>query len=425
MRPTRAVECAIAVGTAGAFGLWSLAIQRPADVVLWDAGQYYVMAGQIASGQTVSAEAPYVYRLGVPWLVAQISPGDPARGFFMLNVLCGLALAGALALWLRHGIERPAVRLALVALFAAAWHGPVRYTHFNPGYVDPAFLVLVIAGLAVAHTLQDGVTPGRIAALTALTVGGVLVRETMLLVPVSAMLATNPLPLAGARRAGGGRAVPWPVLIALGAGLAAMAFTHLVVVADTTRSFAAAVTQWIRKPPSAYLLAWFTAYGPVLAVLAFDWRTVARDLAERQHLLAFLALCAVLAFVGGSDTERFLFWALPVVYLLLGRAIERHFALVTSGAIAAALLVTQALSARIPWAIPATRVEPPPLTGDLGLGAQLYGFLDRLLVIEHFHWNLWSSFGSQPFRLLRLAMYLTVTALLVWAVSRRAREAAA
>lgn len=417
-------EAAFAAAIVAAFGLWSAVIQAPASVIVWDAVQYLMMAEQLAAGQMVAAEAPYVYRLGTPWIVATLWPGDPMRGFFLLNVACASAVGVALSLWLRQGIDRLGVRLALVALYAAAWHGPVRYTHYNPAYVDPLFLVFVFAGLAVTSSLRHGITPGRIAALTLLTVAGTLGRETMLLVPAAALFVLNPLPLPGVT-VDWRRAIPWPVLIPLAAGAATLAFTFQIVEADTTRNYFAAAAQWIRKAPTSYLLAWFTAYGPVVAVLFFDWRGVARDLATRQHLLAYLGMCTVLAYFGGSDTERFHFWALPVVYLLLGRAVERRWPVVRGPLVAGSLLAAQAVAARVFWAIPDTQGEAPALGATDGLSARVYGILDRLFVIEHFHWNLWSSFGSQPFKLLRLAAYLAVTAAFVWVLSRRARLVAA
>lgn len=410
----------MAMGIAALFELWSRVIQHRASIIVSDAAEYYRMARQMAAGAAPSAEVPYAYRLGVPWLVSRLSPADPMAGFFAINVASGVLTAALLSLWLRHGVERLAVRLGLVTCFAAAWHGPVRYVHYNNGYVDPLYLVCVILALAAIESLNHHESRMTLAVLTALSMAGTFVRETMILLPVSAMVAAGPAVRAGASWRAALR--PWSRMWPVVAAAAAIATTHLVVTAEPERSFVGAAAQWVRKGPSAYVLAWFTAYGPVLAVLLFDWRNVGRDLGVRRHLAAYLGLCAVLALVGGSDTERFLFWAMPVVYLLIGRAVERRLPVMRGPLVAGALLVAQAVSARVFWAIPDTRVDPEALGQSAGLGARAYGFLDRLLVIEHFHWNLWSSFGSEPFRLLRLAMYVAVTALLLWAMARRARE---
>ena len=415
-RPPIVLEIVWAVAIAAPIALWSGATQPPTTSVTWDAHQYYLIASQIAAEQRPAAEAPYVYRLGVPWIVAQFWPANPARGFFVLNVICGLLTAPLLALWLRTGVERFGVRLAVVALFAAAWHGPIRYVHFNGGYVDPPFLIFVLLALALLHMLRTKPRPWTLAAFVALTVAGTLIRETMILLPISALLM-------GTRGKGedGPVRFDWQQLAPITAAAITITFTHLVVDADTTRSFVAAALQWIRKPPSAYALAWFTAYGPVLALLVFDGKRVVADLRANLHLLCFLGLCAVLAFMGGSDTERFVFWAMPVVYLLVGRAFERHLHVFRGAAIGAALVVAQAISARIFWPIPDPQVDPLPLIATASWSERLYAFADRVLVIDHFHWNLWSSFGSAPFRAVRLAFYLIVTVAIVFALRRRAR----
>lgn len=410
----------MAVVIAATFALWTQLIQQRASVVVSDAVQYYLMAEQMAAREVPFAEVPYVYRLGVPWIVSRVSPVDPMAGFFVVNVACGLVAAALLSLWLRHGVERLTVRLGLVTCFAAAWHGPVRYVHYNNGYVDPLFLVCVILALAAIESFNRHGSLATLAVLTTLSLVGAFVRETMVLLPVSALAASPSGPAANSWRAplqpSWLRA--WPVA----AAVAGIAITHSVVVTDTERSFVSAAAQWVRKPPTAYLLAWFTAYGPALALLFFDWRNVGRDLGERRHVAVYLGLCAALAFFGGSDTERFLFWAMPVVYLLIGRVVERRLSIVRGPMVAGALLVGQAVSERIFWAIPDTRMEGEALGVGAGWVARTYGFFDRLLVVEHFHYNLWSSFGSPTFRLLRLAMYVVVTAVLLWAMARRARE---
>ncbi len=419
-QPSAPVEALAAAGVAATFSGWGAITQAPTSSVTWDAVQYYLVSSQLAAGQVAAAEAPYVYRLGWPWLAAQFWPADPARGFFVLNLIAGVIVAVLLSLWLRHGVAHLPVRLGLVALFAGAWHGPLRYVYFNGGYVDPPFLVCVLMSLALLQSRWP--RAWQVAALTALTVAGTLIRETMLLLPASALLVGNPLRANWSLSEIRGR-VQWWLLVPIAAGLAVVMFTHAVVVADTTRSFFAAAVQWIQKPPTAYLLAWFTAYGPVLAILAYDWRRVLTDLGERQHLAALLLMCAGLAFLGGSDTERFVFWAMPVIYLLLGRAFERNLAAFRGVGLATGLVIAQVVSARLPWPIPDPRAETAALDGAASLADRLYAVADRVLVIEHFHWNLWSSFGSQPFRLVRLALYLAVSGLLIWGWHRGARRA--
>jgi len=88
------------------------------------------------------------------------------------------------------------------------------------------------------------------------------------------------------------------------------------------------------------------------------------------------------------------------------------------------LLASQAISARVFWGIPDPAVDGPALSG-LDWYGRVYGVLDRVIVIDHFHWNLWSSFGSRPFQFVRLGIYLLITAGLVWAMRERAARVSA
>src|SRR5262249_13799960 len=119
----------------------------------------------------------------------------------------------------------------------------------------------------------------------------------------------------------------------------------------------------------------------------------------------YLVACAVLAYVGGHDTERYLLWAAPVVYVLVGLALERHRAALSSAWLIAVLVAAQAVSGRGFWAIPSPSGAVTAFSDLAGVPAKLYSVLDRLFVIDDFHWNLWSNFGSRPFHWLLLAVY--------------------
>ena len=76
-------------------------------------------------------------------------------------------------------------------------------------------------------------------------------------------------------------------------------------------------------------------------------------------------VCGALAYVGGSDTERILGWAAPVVYVLIGRAIEAYWPVLRRHPVAtAALAIVQLLSARVFWPVPVGYDNPQPLPAD-------------------------------------------------------------
>ena len=247
----------------------------------------------------------------------------------------------------------------------------------------------------------------------------------MLLIPLSFLFVNDPV---GSRVAGRRQtaAVPaWALAAPLASCAAAIVFTHRIVAVDAGEraSMLQAAAQWLHKAPDSYVMGWLTAFGPVLALVVFDWKRALRLLVEHEWLGAFLAGCLAVSFIGGSDTERFAFWSLPVVYLLVSRAIAHHAVLLRNGMVAAALVASQAVAARVFWGIPDPHAEAVVslAVGD-GWRDRLYGILNRLFVIDSFHFNLWSSFGSRPFRLLRIGLYLGVIGGLVWLMHRRGRD---
>jgi hypothetical protein len=157
----------------------------------------------------------------------------------------------------------------------------------------------------------------------------------------------------------------------------------------------------------------------MIAVVAYDWRATWAFVKARADLAVLPFVCIALAYVGGHDTERYFFWAMPVVYLLIAQSIERHYRVVSSAVVATLLVAGQLLAQRVFWAVPDPGNAVTPLS-DVGGLARLYAIANRVFVIDDFHWNLWSNFGSRPFHLVQLAFYLTLSILIVGLMRRRA-----
>ena len=83
------LEIPITFAIAAAAAEWAYYIQVFQVFRYWDSDEYFLMAQQIASGDQVTAAAPYAYRLLTPWLVATCCANDIQRGFLVLNVACG------------------------------------------------------------------------------------------------------------------------------------------------------------------------------------------------------------------------------------------------------------------------------------------------------------------------------------------------
>ena len=407
------MELPLALGVSGLSAVWAWQTQVFQVFRYWDADHYFLLTQQLAAGETVTAAAPYAYRKLAPWIVAQCCGSDIQRGFLFLNLAAGASLAVLLALWLRGFVQSAGIRLLIVAAFALQWHAPLRFAFYYPVYIDPLFQVFLLAALIVGErlTAQSAAIAG--AAYVVLVAAGTYAREVMLVVPMCA--------LAGAVVSRRGGSYRWPAL-ALAAGIAAfMAARINTNPAGGYRFLDAVALHLANKPVESLALVWFIAFGPLLAVVLFDWRATLAFLSRRLDLALMPLAFVVLSYIGGHDTERYLFWAMPVVYLLIAQSLERHRALVSAPLVAGLLIVSQALSQRVFWPVPDPGTAVAPLADAVSMSAQLYAIANRVFVIDDFHWNLWSNFGSRPFHLVQLAHYVAVSAAIVVLMQRRSR----
>lgn len=395
--------------------------------VFGDARQYRVTALAFTEQRyPIAAEAPFVYRIGTPWLASVINPAvkqvisgpydaliDTATGlddvppFYVINIAAALIFSLLLLRYLRFFIFSAALRLFLLAMWLVQWHAPPRWVYFNPVNVEPLFLVAVVAALIQIELQRDSSTWRAAARLVPLTVLGTLCRESMVLLPLAFIASRKPLEILERRDWHNGAWGMAPLVSAI----AALAFTRMI--ATPTNDYHAWSEPWrmLRdKPLDSWLLAWFFTFGPpAIALLAAAAPELGRFLRTRPDMLVWLAGCAVLGFIGGTDTERILGWAAPVVYVLIGISIaSRGRVLLRTPGVIVVLLVLQLLSARLFWPVPQGFEESQPLGLAFNREA-LYEFADRILVIEHHYSNLWSFFGSRILHLATLAADVVFT----------------
>lgn len=383
----------------------------------WDGAAYYTVALQIRDHQPLSAEAPFVYRVATPLLAQLIAPSDAIRGFEVLNLAANALTTLLLAVWLRQFVKDWRVRAAMVAAFLLEWHGPIRFTLFYPVAVDNWFVTLLLAGLLVIHKAAQRVSWRVIATLSVLTSAAVLFRESGALLGVTALFLTNPLKSR--------RLVPALVLPLLG-GLAVFGALHAI--AHSTNTVApdtAAAPLVALKSPPAYVLGWWTAFGPLLMFPIFAWRASASFLWRHQYMLALLVVLTLMGAIQSpglqlqlQDTERYLFWGMPVVYVLIARAIEEALPLLSRLAVAV-IVVAQAVAERAFWTIPQPGAESAEAFQHSTSAVLLFTPLGN--AVRYF--DLFPAWMTQTYRLVLLGEYLAFAAVVVAWLLWRARAA--
>jgi len=156
-------------------------------------------------------------------------------------------------------------------------------------------------------------------------------------------------------------------------------------------------------------LAWFIAFGPILILPIYDWRYSVRYLLDNQYLLIYGATIAAFGWIGGKATYRYVYWAMPVVFLLVGLAIERCASLLRrNGLLLTILLSSYLLSQRVFWLWPE----------DLGIGgaSTSWVLLTPLAVTTPVPDLV--GMGSLYVRAVSLVSYLALSALLLFLLSR-------
>jgi len=386
--------------------LYTAHIQKIVLIRFGDGDEYQFAAEHIVAGQTIRAELPYAYRIALPWLVAKTFPTNVELGFKVYNTAAAAASVALLFFWLRSFSVQPGVAALTTILFTATWIGPTRFNYYFPINVDPPYIALSMGALMLIRSLRRGFTWARAAALTAVCFIGSLVRQEAMLFPALAFLFAN-VSLGPPEE--GEKNVPLFALalplLCVFLGLIAVRQIHIeprrVIGHENVATFIH------NKPLFTLPLSFFLTFGPVIAVVAYDWRLVRDMIAKHAYLFVFMGCVFVTSYIGGHENERYLVWGAPVMYLLIALALERHArALLRNAAVFVALVVAQVISAHILTPIP----DPSLAVGDwkylTTFGEKAWGALNRLFVIDDFAWNIWSYFGSPPFHMLLLGLYL-------------------
>lgn len=387
----------------------------------WDGLHYHAMAEQMAKGQRLHEEAPFVYRVGTPYLAALVAADNLLSGFKLVNAVANALAVCLLMVWLRLFLKDWRLRLVLTLVFVTHWLNPVRFIYFYPVYTDPWQFVFLVAGLVAIRLVQDRPSGLRIALVALVTSMGSMFREVVLLVPLALLFSGNPLlpqknlseaffELSSLRVRRVWSMPPLRFGIPLALGIAGMVLMWTFITPTNDYSFLKSAGRTIyEKPLPRYIHAWFVAFGPLLAVVLYDWRSALSFLKEHQALAVYLVGIAFLAYVGGNDTERYLHWGIPVVYLLMGGALERHWLLLRSRALAGILIACQLIWERAFWTVPDPSAVRPFCWVFLTADCYLY---------------LWSDFIPSVFSLVMLLQFGGLTVVVLLWMNHRAKTVA-
>ena len=202
-------------------------------------------------------------------------------------------------------------------------------------------------------------------------------------------------------------------LLPLFGSLIVLIILHVTItdVGPSGYSYVGAATFFItHKSIGSYLLGWFIAYGPILVLILYNWRRCGTFLIQHSFQATYLVCSSILAWLSGTDTERFLYWAMPVVYILIGRSIIDLLPIIKNPVFIHILAITQSLSQRILWTIPdypGPDIHVWPIFSSPGSNVS---YLD-----------LWSFHADSIVQMISLLEYLLLTVFLLLYLKDRSR----
>jgi len=248
---------------------------------------------------------------------------------------------------------------------------------------------------------------------------GVLFREVVMIIPLALIFVTNPLPrlqeitspLTKKQIIKFIKGPYYPAIVAVVAGIAGIFLVRSIATQYNDYSFVKTAFDWAYdKPVLTYIHAYFVTYGLLIVIPLFFWRRTVNFLWNNQYMLVYLAGFMLFGWIGGSDTERFLYWAMPVVYVLIGIEIEENRSIFNSPWLILFLSASTICSQRMFWTVadyPNTFKTPFPI---LSILSNKFQYLD-----------LWSFFAERSVQAISLLEYLLLSALLLWWLNRRAQ----
>jgi hypothetical protein len=329
----------------------------------WDSWHYLGLSDQmIANGFSGLSELrPFCYRLVQPALATMVRLSTGAtysEASHAINVISTILVTlFCFNLWRRLGLSKCTAFVGVV-LLSVSWLGPLRYSIYYPGG-QFAFEVLMtcvsfwalkkiyscngIIGLAAPSLVLFAATLGR-----ENTAYLVIINVFYLL--LSKVKSSNGVRLAG--------------IASIGSSLLGYFAARQIVAGEGEYSVVKTVLAfgWFHLNIAESLYMYFYAFGALFLVflLCISFEESRKELALRLQQLSsldnklivgFCLASFIFAFVGGTDSDRFLLWALPFYFYLGLSSLEILFTLTPSGryknTIFSILLISAILSSRV------------------------------------------------------------------------------
>jgi len=298
----------------------------------WDSWHYLGLSNQMIENgiDNLSELRPFCYRLLQPALATLLrlaSGYSYAEASHAINAICALLTSiFSFSLWRSLGLSRT-LSYAGILLITISWLGPLRYSIYYPGG-QFAFEILMtcVSFWSIKKIYSSSSAKGYVVPSLSLLFA-TLGRENILYLAIitAIYLWTHD-------KASHNKITLMPHIVSLSSVFLGYAITRLLVEGQGSYSVLKTVLKfgWFHLNIAESLYMYFYSFGPLMlaTLLCISYARPRKTLLRIIHLnksldnrliLAFCIASLVFAFVGGTDSDRFLLWSFPF-YFYIGLA---------------------------------------------------------------------------------------------------------
>lgn len=302
------------------------------DNLGYDGVFYVVLANQFKNNEKLETNAPFVYRIGTPFL-ASLFENIP-QAFFYINIIFSI-LSSLLVFILLTQYLNYYYSIFLSILYQLHWVSGIRYILFDPIGVDYIALCFMFSGLILIKlSIKENL---KIFYLIIISIFGVMFRE-ITLIPSIVYLFIN---FRNEKKS------IFPIFIGIVSYILILLFVEKT---NDYNNLVAALKWFYIKGIGTFALSLFNVFG-LLVIIPFMFIKTTKEFIISNKIISIpFFIIIILGLIGGSDTERILSWSLPLYYIIVFKIVEEKNLI--SNKYMVFILISLLLTYRVFWIIP-------------------------------------------------------------------------
>ncbi len=309
----------------------------------WDGVEYYKTAQAFKDNIKPLAKAPFVYRIGTPYLAQLTSPSDINFGFKSINIFANIIVLLLFYFIISYFSNNSFLKIIFPIFYIIQFLGPIRFTYYYPIHSDSIALIFLFGGILI----QLKEIKNQYIYLSILGFVGIYFRE-IAIIPSLVFMLMN-LKNNNYKKIEFKNYFPFLMVFA-----SMFSIKLIASQSNTYQSYNAAFDYLYNKSIIMYIHSILIAFGPILLVLLYlkIRNKFYYDIEKKNVIKLYIYLLFILAFIGGSDTERLVYWSAPFVFGFIAFQIDKNILLNHNKFLISILILLQIYSSRIFFIIP-------------------------------------------------------------------------